>query len=712
MMGMARIKRGAGFRGALNYAIDKDGVVIGGNMSGKTKRALANEFGAIRRLRPDVAKPVWHESLRLPKGDTETADKWNEIADDFMQRLGFTENHPRTYVLHDDEDGQHIHIIASRIDLDSKLYYGQNENLKATKIMRQLELDYGLSVFAPDPDAPKKIRKPPTKPEIEMSIRKEELPPRIKLQNLIDELLKHKPTAPEFAQALTDFGVTVRANVASTGRMNGFSFQLDGIDFKGSSLGKGYTFNGLLDRGLIYEQNEHSTELARWRTYRESPNNPGTSTDVRKVGNSHEQLDGSNRAEPASQPESSSGDNQSSGKDRESSRLPRGVQAADTQADHTRSPDFANNGVRAGDGDSNSRIIDSVHVVETLAGTGADAKSGDLPADHHAKIAAWRQQHEALNAPYYRLTLVDRDPDRMKKTDDGRGFGYVLGKKTGTDIKTPAEVEASISILRRENARRFDIYVTPIDDRHHYILVDDIHEKAAKKLTKMSGDGFKPVLIQYSSADNYQAVIKISKIDGDHDFANKIFQYLNNEYGERGIKGGVVHPFRVAGFANKKPNKSGFTKLVKTWPSAICNKTSSLINDLMKNYDEEKEKKATAKEQERRIKAIEAHDIRSNGESNGVVHDKYQKMFNQLLTVAKQKNWDIDYSKIDFRIAKDLISQGYRSDLIEKAILDLSPDIAQRKRDHASNYAKRTVQQAAIKARVERSDSDSDQTPI
>jgi hypothetical protein len=71
----------------------------------------------------------------------------------------------------------------------------------------------------------------------------------MRLQSAIDAALQGMPTAVQFAQRLTDAGVTVRANVASTGRMNGFSFELGGIAFKGSDLGKTYTWQGLQSRG-------------------------------------------------------------------------------------------------------------------------------------------------------------------------------------------------------------------------------------------------------------------------------------------------------------------------------------------------------------------------------------------------------------------------------------------------------------------------------
>lgn len=61
------------------------------------------------------------------------------LADDYMKRMGFSDTHLRAYVLHDDKDGQHIHIVASRIDATSgKLYLGKNENLTSTRIIQIL----------------------------------------------------------------------------------------------------------------------------------------------------------------------------------------------------------------------------------------------------------------------------------------------------------------------------------------------------------------------------------------------------------------------------------------------------------------------------------------------------------------------------------------------------------------------------------------------
>ena len=150
---MSRAVRGSGFRGVCEYAITRSGKkergeIIGGNMSGISPRELAAEFGQVRNLRSDIAKPVSHNCLRLPAGERLTAAEWTTIADDFMSQMGFTDKNQRVYVLHDDKDEQHIHLIANRVGEDGKIWLGKNENLQATKIINQLEHKYSLKITA------------------------------------------------------------------------------------------------------------------------------------------------------------------------------------------------------------------------------------------------------------------------------------------------------------------------------------------------------------------------------------------------------------------------------------------------------------------------------------------------------------------------------------------------------------------------------------
>lgn len=259
MKGMQKIRRGKSFAGVVLYALKpashhkKDPIVIGGNMDGSDVGELIAEFNATKALRPEVVKAVWHNSLRLPKNEALTDTQWSEIADDYMSRMGFSETHLRCYVLHDDKDGQHIHIIASRVSLDAgKLYLGRNENLASTRIIQQLERDYNLtrtkgpkaSPAAPSPKP--KLKK--SRNEMMIEKRTGELCPKGIIQNALNELLDTRQSITDFVQQLVAQNIRPIPNIASTGRMNGFSFEYNGIAFKASQLGKGYSWSALQSR--------------------------------------------------------------------------------------------------------------------------------------------------------------------------------------------------------------------------------------------------------------------------------------------------------------------------------------------------------------------------------------------------------------------------------------------------------------------------------
>ncbi|HDK2195287.1 TPA: relaxase/mobilization nuclease domain-containing protein, partial [Escherichia coli] len=169
---------------------------------------------------------------------------------DYMKRMGFSDTHLRCYVLHDDE-GQHIHIIASRIDIaGGKLYLGRNENLISTRIIGELEIAHGLAVTktAPSLSNTQPKRKRISRNEQKLSERTGVPCPKKSLQQIIDKSLADKPDLLTFIKRLEQAEVSWKVNVASTGKMNGFSFEYAGIAFKASQLGKSYSWANLSNR--------------------------------------------------------------------------------------------------------------------------------------------------------------------------------------------------------------------------------------------------------------------------------------------------------------------------------------------------------------------------------------------------------------------------------------------------------------------------------
>ncbi len=275
MKGMQKIKRGKTFNGLISYLLKpashhkSDPYVVGGNVIESFAEALSAEFNATKLLRSDVSKPVWHNSLRLPAGEQITTEQWKLLADDYMKRMGFSETHLRAYVLHDDKDGQHIHIVASRIDATSgKLYLGKNENLISTRIIQDLEKDYqltrtkGTDALKPS-TSPAKRKK--SRSEAMMEKRTGDLCPKTIIQNALEVFLADKPSTTEFVHQLAAQNIRAIPNIASTGRMNGFSFEYNGIAFKASQLGKGYSWSALQSR-IDYQQERDNAFLFKLKS--------------------------------------------------------------------------------------------------------------------------------------------------------------------------------------------------------------------------------------------------------------------------------------------------------------------------------------------------------------------------------------------------------------------------------------------------------------
>jgi len=275
----AKVSRGGGFRGIAEYALGdaKGAEFVASNVTGRNPRALAAEFAISRHLRPDINRPVWHTSLALPAGDRLADDRWQAVVHDYMDGMGFDrDKHQFFAVRHKDTAHDHVHVIASRIGLDGSVWHGKWEARKAIDLTQVLEERHGLTRT---PGYRQKDEKSLSKGEIEMAVRTEQAPPKKVLQALIKEAAQGNPSVVQFAEKLVMAGVEVRANLASTGTLSGFSFGLDGYSFKGSQLGKKFGWKVLKAQGVSYEQDRDREQLERFSDA--TTGQPSDSNDLR-----------------------------------------------------------------------------------------------------------------------------------------------------------------------------------------------------------------------------------------------------------------------------------------------------------------------------------------------------------------------------------------------------------------------------------------------
>lgn len=891
-----KISRGKGFAGAVGYVLEKEGAeLIGGTMSGTDKQTLVREFSVTKALRPGAKSPVWHCSLSAAPGEHYSSQKWNDLAHDFMQRMGYDPANNQ-YIIgrHSDTDKDHIHIVASRIGLDGKLWLGRHDVKQMIKHTQELEQVHGLTItpgLSYDDDHKTGL----TRGEIEKAVKISEAPAKLVLQTAIDDALQGNPDNPDtgaFIERLEAAGISVRPNLASTGRCSGLSFELDGAVYKASQLGKSYGFGQLQKRGLDYDQvrdlaalkaaaersiesettakpgpssgprrefkktldlafradkdgvyrwgnhktvafvdyGDHITLRGRsatavkamvqlgqqngWQSiifkahdtgmaaemYRQArlAGYPPESISFDRTGPNAAQIEQIEReviereqsrssqvtrdtaqqssqpadrgaaaapdaerrelgtADRAAGPESGGPVGRGAGVDHQDRTDSGPAPAADRrssqrrsgqmgdgseerqqraasltvsdQADHSQrrpsGPAAPGRDVESLDSSDQHRDADSAGSGERIrdlaapvVNRGPASPQGVSPAERDttatdprdraaavaphikAKLQAWSEQHAALQAPGYRLTLTAR-------AEGLRTYNHGKQPDGSEQFYTAREIAELIPQLSRHNARGYDIYITPIDPRRHYVVLDDTNPDRLRMMQERTG--IKPALVQQSSPGNLQAVIIADRQEGRHEQsnANYLVQSLNKAYGDPKFTG-VVHPFRLSGFMNQKPayEQGGRRPITRPRPGVVELSTGPdvTLNAMMqqqRHQQQQAEAQAASRqieqEQQRRAAQIEAGPTTQGG-----ADARYIAEAAAICAHVASKGWPQDWSRIDYMAAGRMLKDtSYSQQQIADAIKLNSPGIDDRKQN-PDYYARQTVSAAAKDPRFE-----------
>lgn len=87
--------------------------------------------------------PIFHVSINPSPKDNLTDDHYKEIADRYMQDMGYG-NQPYVIFKHTDIDRTHLHVVSVRVDETGKKIDSNYEHLRSMEICRQIEKDYNL----------------------------------------------------------------------------------------------------------------------------------------------------------------------------------------------------------------------------------------------------------------------------------------------------------------------------------------------------------------------------------------------------------------------------------------------------------------------------------------------------------------------------------------------------------------------------------------
>lgn len=183
---IARITSGYYVNGMVSYNTNK--VKEGEAVLLKVNNIFDNSPGGIEKTikyhnkqNENVAKPNIHISLNFHVDDDLGEDNLMEIADQYMQEMGYGDQ-PYAVFQHLDASHPHMHIVSSRIKVGGEKVNDSYEYRKSVRVTESIEKEYDL-VVAKDQSSNKKLNK------IDEQVNKYVETGKGNLLNIIDEVL-------------------------------------------------------------------------------------------------------------------------------------------------------------------------------------------------------------------------------------------------------------------------------------------------------------------------------------------------------------------------------------------------------------------------------------------------------------------------------------------------------------------------------------------
>lgn len=150
---IAKIGRSTNLYGALAYnqlkVENENGQILFANkiietVSGNYSVAqLAQSFAPYLIANLNTEKHTLHISLNPDPKDKVTDDNFREMAEEYMQEMGYGEQ-PFIVFKHTDIDRSHIHIVSVCVDEEGKKISDSFEKMRSMKVCRELERKHGL----------------------------------------------------------------------------------------------------------------------------------------------------------------------------------------------------------------------------------------------------------------------------------------------------------------------------------------------------------------------------------------------------------------------------------------------------------------------------------------------------------------------------------------------------------------------------------------
>ena len=251
---IAKVMKGSGFKGVINYILDpKKGTELIDSSGVRTDSIshIAQSFIDQTELNPRVGKVVGHISLSFSAQDSsKLSNEWmTQIACEYMEKMGIKDTQ---YIIgrHFDKEHPHVHIAFNRIDNNGKTISDRNDRFRSEKICKELTVKYDL-YFADGKENVKEHRlKEPDKTKYEIY---QTLKAKITRCRDWKTLLSH------LKKQDIDVHFKYKGNSQD---VQGIIFEKNGYHFNGSKVDRGFSYSKI-DFALQQNNKEHEQQMQR-----------------------------------------------------------------------------------------------------------------------------------------------------------------------------------------------------------------------------------------------------------------------------------------------------------------------------------------------------------------------------------------------------------------------------------------------------------------
>lgn len=245
-MVILKILSTASLANTIAYVSRVGATLIAGDLVGGSPRERARVMRAqCLQGRPALKYEGIHLVISLAPGQRLTPTQWERAARQALKQLGMADCLFEAWC-HDDRDHQHLHIVASARAAAGRRVDRRGDRLKAKRICRQLEREFG---FPPvNGDAKHSRRKRPVAPDPGVIGEMRRKVARFASSQGFDKCYSFA----QFAIALQREGVQVVPKIRD-GRVIGLGYRMAGTYIRAGDLHQQFTFSSLKRAGLDWD---------------------------------------------------------------------------------------------------------------------------------------------------------------------------------------------------------------------------------------------------------------------------------------------------------------------------------------------------------------------------------------------------------------------------------------------------------------------------